>query len=106
MRSSSPRASASWRAGASPSPGGASGRIATRDCGIAWSGSTGYPEAFRPAGAAVTFSAVATSLRMTQPFEQLVARYQGVVCAVAYARSEEHTSELQSRPHLVCRLLL
>src|SRR5215813_15632721 len=25
---------------------------------------------------------------------------------VALARSEEHTSELQSRPHLVCRLLL
>src|SRR2546429_4555602 len=25
---------------------------------------------------------------------------------VAYARSEEHTSELQSRLHLVCRLLL
>src|SRR5436305_11248964 len=24
----------------------------------------------------------------------------------AHARSEEHTSELQSRPHLVCRLLL
>src|SRR5690554_7490496 len=24
----------------------------------------------------------------------------------AYYRSEEHTSELQSRPHLVCRLLL
>src|SRR5436305_7997116 len=24
----------------------------------------------------------------------------------AFARSEEHTSELQSRPHLVCRLLL
>src|SRR5215813_15118805 len=24
----------------------------------------------------------------------------------AQARSEEHTSELQSRPHLVCRLLL
>src|SRR3989442_11060212 len=23
-----------------------------------------------------------------------------------HARSEEHTSELQSRPHLVCRLLL
>src|SRR5436305_3215351 len=23
----------------------------------------------------------------------------------AFARSEEHTSELQSRPHLVCRLL-
>src|SRR3989442_6638460 len=26
--------------------------------------------------------------------------------ASAYLRSEEHTSELQSRPHLVCRLLL
>src|SRR3989442_10570032 len=25
---------------------------------------------------------------------------------VRHARSEEHTSELQSRPHLVCRLLL
>src|SRR3989442_7712383 len=27
----------------------------------------------------------------------------GFACAI---RSEEHTSELQSRPHLVCRLLL
>src|SRR5215813_15179914 len=27
-------------------------------------------------------------------------------CAVIETRSEEHTSELQSRPHLVCRLLL
>src|SRR5439155_10263685 len=27
------------------------------------------------------------------------------ICAVAF-RSEEHTSELQSRGHLVCRLLL
>src|SRR5690554_7169737 len=25
---------------------------------------------------------------------------------IGYLRSEEHTSELQSRPHLVCRLLL
>src|SRR3989442_9960224 len=31
-----------------------------------------------------------------------------IACASATiaARSEEHTSELQSRPHLVCRLLL
>src|SRR3989442_9451673 len=28
------------------------------------------------------------------------------VAPVLEARSEEHTSELQSRPHLVCRLLL
>src|SRR3989442_13191149 len=27
-------------------------------------------------------------------------------CALERPRSEEHTSELQSRPHLVCRLLL
>src|SRR5690554_7265136 len=28
------------------------------------------------------------------------------VVITSYIRSEEHTSELQSRPHLVCRLLL
>src|SRR5690554_7407855 len=28
------------------------------------------------------------------------------LCRYRRARSEEHTSELQSRPHLVCRLLL
>src|SRR6202044_1700186 len=27
-------------------------------------------------------------------------------CGLGRERSEEHTSELQSRPHLVCRLLL
>src|SRR6266498_2712934 len=27
-------------------------------------------------------------------------------CRRSFSRSEEHTSELQSRPHLVCRLLL
>src|SRR5690554_7559635 len=33
--------------------------------------------------------------------------YAGVVCLSRDVdRSEEHTSELQSRPHLVCRLLL
>src|SRR5215813_14523668 len=30
----------------------------------------------------------------------------GTLPAVGSRRSEEHTSELQSRPHLVCRLLL
>src|SRR5436305_5084734 len=29
-----------------------------------------------------------------------------LACGVMGFRSEEHTSELQSRPHLVCRLLL
>src|SRR3989442_7561108 len=30
----------------------------------------------------------------------------GAAVALVAGRSEEHTSELQSRPHLVCRLLL
>src|SRR5690554_7650543 len=34
-----------------------------------------------------------------------LALYQFKACLVN-TRSEEHTSELQSRPHLVCRLLL
>src|SRR5207253_8967182 len=32
--------------------------------------------------------------------------FGGVACALVNGRSEEHTSELQSRGHLVCRLLL
>src|SRR2546422_7554858 len=32
--------------------------------------------------------------------------WQGITDATAVHRSEEHTSELQSRLHLVCRLLL
>src|SRR2546429_3109912 len=39
--------------------------------------------------------------------EQLFVRYgRNNVLVVLTARSEEHTSELQSRLHLVCRLLL
>src|SRR5215813_15224778 len=32
--------------------------------------------------------------------------FEPIVSPATAARSEEHTSELQSRPHLVCRLLL
>src|SRR5690554_7243909 len=42
--------------------------------------------------------------------EQFLAEYglttKEGVALMCLARSEEHTSELQSRPHLVCRLLL
>src|SRR5690625_6255038 len=36
----------------------------------------------------------------------LVYQFSGNVVPAAAVRSEEHTSELQSRGHLVCRLLL
>src|SRR5215510_5386649 len=37
---------------------------------------------------------------------QTVAMLRARSCPLATSRSEEHTSELQSRGHLVCRLLL
>src|SRR5690625_5957383 len=39
-------------------------------------------------------------------FEKRMALVEDGVAAVATSRSEEHTSELQSRGHIVCRLLL
>src|SRR5690554_7747825 len=38
--------------------------------------------------------------------EDLAGSTDAPLLGVVQARSEEHTSELQSRPHLVCRLLL
>src|SRR5690554_2073265 len=35
-----------------------------------------------------------------------IAAINATIAVVLGTRSEEHTSELQSRPHLVCRLLL
>src|SRR2546429_1646766 len=40
------------------------------------------------------------------PTRAACARWWSARCATARWRSEEHTSELQSRLHLVCRLLL
>src|SRR2546422_6606328 len=68
-------------------------------------------------GACAAFAAIACLLRtrqaelITQRIEQCRARFHrhGPNPAVdrhADGRSEEHTSELQSRLHLVCRLLL
>src|SRR3989442_1267562 len=55
--------------------------------------------------------------RSESPHDQFGAGHAGTGLSAAYGmaaardlqgehRSEEHTSELQSRPHLVCRLLL
>src|SRR5690554_7593113 len=46
----------------------------------------------------------ATQFEATRGKEKAIV-YENFVL-VPQARSEEHTSELQSRPHLVCRLLL
>src|SRR3989442_6972970 len=35
-----------------------------------------------------------------------LSQLEGQLSQLPWQRSEEHTSELQSRPHLVCRLLL
>src|SRR3989442_11075755 len=57
--------------------------------------------------AGVTFSAAPTRSPSFSRFSSsatitsLPAQMSAIAC-----RSEEHTSELQSRPHLVCRLLL
>src|SRR6266498_289742 len=54
----------------------------------------GPVEMFASSGGAVTALAL------------VAAHPSDVTTLVAHERSEEHTSELQSRPHLVCRLLL
>src|SRR5690554_7247837 len=57
-------------------------------------------ESFKALGIAAKSEVVkvilATSIAMSEPCP----------IAIPTSRSEEHTSELQSRPHLVCRLLL
>src|SRR5690554_469976 len=45
-------------------------------------------------------------LYLTHTGRKLVRQWQPEDMARLEGRSEEHTSELQSRPHLVCRLLL
>src|SRR3712207_8135083 len=49
----------------------------------------------------VLFLAAGAAVRLVAPLLEDKHHDPGVVC-----RSEEHTSELQSRPYLVCRLLL
>src|SRR5690554_7165787 len=45
---------------------------------------------------------------VSKPIEETLGTVKGLrrIESISRARSEEHTSELQSRPHLVCRLLL
>src|SRR3712207_6948131 len=54
----------------------------------------------------VNFSAFETRLTSTRRSLARSARSVGRPSATSTSRSEEHTSELQSRQYLVCRLLL
>src|SRR5690554_7350884 len=66
-----------------------------------------YTTLFRSGGLQVALTAAAVGAlawRFGNGIEAAV--ILGVVLAFSSTRSEEHTSELQSRPHLVCRLLL
>src|SRR3989442_3249013 len=71
-----------------------------------------YTTLFRSSDAKRAFSAVAGLGRVFHPrvFHRRQAHLDtpalGFFHVRRYVRSEEHTSELQSRPHLVCRLLL
>src|SRR5690554_7389566 len=49
---------------------------------------------------------VKRGLKPDQISNFFVNQMQGLTDFIDEIRSEEHTSELQSRPHLVCRLLL
>src|SRR5215813_14286673 len=46
------------------------------------------------------------ALPMLRPSPRRTTKPGGAPIRASFRRSEEHTSELQSRPHLVCRLLL
>src|SRR2546422_6235533 len=64
----------------------------------------------RDLDAAITFPRIATSLAHESHYSDTLELTVGVVISpdseLGKERSEEHTSELQSRLHLVCRLLL
>src|SRR5690625_5767507 len=55
------------------------------------------------------FSRITSKLKSDNPYalrRQFALRVVAFCLLLGVARSEEHTSELQSRGHLVCRLLL
>src|SRR5690625_6522302 len=60
----------------------------------------GASDAARRTGAGGTSFEAMTSTRGTRTWPRLV------ITVTTWSRSEEHTPELQSRGHLVCRLLL
>src|SRR5690554_2005642 len=64
--------------------------------------------AFSPQGHFIATASEDATVRLWSPQGQIISvlEHPEVVLQTVFLRSEEHTSELQSRPHLVCRLLL
>src|SRR2546429_7396467 len=79
------------------------GRVCT---GFGWSGS-GTPQARRSRNRSVQHTRLPSDTFLT-PHESPPDGFTSIIIGHASraVRSEEHTSELQSRLHLVCRLLL
>src|SRR5215216_6395148 len=68
-------------------------------------GESGSSSAARPASASA--SSLRPSMARKSEYQWCAVAYEGSSSmARRYSRSEEHTSELQSPDHLVCRLLL
>src|SRR2546430_8842982 len=65
-----------------------------------------YTTLFRSGGAIVNTSSVAGHVGMGQVSIYTASKHAVEGLTKALARSEEHTSELQSQSNLVCRLLL
>src|SRR2546422_2811879 len=63
------------------------------------------PSATRPAPSSALFAASAVT-SSSAAMRNLAFGWAATTLPTSVARSEEHTSELQSRLHLVCRLLL
>src|SRR5690606_41431430 len=79
---------------------------AANAAGAPSSSSTGGGSGTAPSQAKKSRAACASSRLPTTTAIQSVGRWRAVDTSSGEARSEEHTSELQSRENLVCRLLL
>src|SRR3712207_2228402 len=77
--------------------------ILTRFLGLELVGSTALPTSLLVFAAAFSFYFGGMAASYRAPARR---RLHGTLVAVVAFRSEEHTSELQSRQYLVCRLLL
>src|SRR5436305_3491269 len=65
-----------------------------------------YTTLFRSTQSPCSAGLACSACRREAPHIAEIAKAHGEALTALAPRSEEHTSELQSRPHLVCRLLL